>query len=311
MRLPSTVKLVEVGPRDGLQNEAATVPTEVKVDFIRRLGEAGFNVIEVGSFVSEKRVPQMADTAEVLAQIPWRDGIAYPVLVPNMVGLDAALTAGAREIAVFTAASETFCQRNLNCSVAESLDGYARVCAAAKERGIWIRGYVSCTLGCPFEGDIPREKVAKVAASFLRLGCDEISLGDTIGIGTPGKAQAMVQAVAEKVPRERLAVHFHDTYGQALANLLAVFERGIAIVDGSVAGLGGCPFAEGATGNVATEDVLYMLDGLGVRTGVSLEKVLAVCRFVTSHLGRAPASRVGVAFLGRQTNTIGPAQTPV
>ncbi len=299
--LPKRVKIVEVGPRDGLQNEAAVVPTAVKVALIDGLAETGLAVIEAGSFVSPKWVPQMADTAEVLARIRRKPGVSYPVLVPNTQGLEAALAAGVDEIAVFGAASETFSQRNINCSIAESLERFAPVVAMARERGLRVRGYVSCVLGCPYEGEITAAAVAEVAERLFALGCYEISLGDTIGTGTPLKAQAMVEAVAARVPRARLAAHFHDTYGQALANLHAVLEKGIAVIDGSVAGLGGCPYAKGASGNVATEDVLYMLNGMGIATGVALDGVLDAGGFICRQLGRAPASKVARALRPQET----------
>jgi len=299
MRLPPKVKLVEVGPRDGLQNEAATVPTAVKIELIDRLSAAGLPVVEAGSFVSPKWVPQMADSAEVLAGIKRRPGVAYPVLTPNMKGLEAAIAAGADEVAVFGAASETFSQRNINCTIAESLERFGEVSAAARQRNVRVRGYVSCVLSCPYEGDIAPAAVAEVAERLLAMGCYEISLGDTIGVGTPAKAQAMVDAVAAAVPIEKLAVHFHDTYGQALANALAAMERGVAVVDASVAGLGGCPYARGASGNVATEDVLYMLSGLGLETGVDMDALADAGRFVCEALGRPPASKVAMALAGR------------
>ncbi|MBF0304138.1 MAG: hydroxymethylglutaryl-CoA lyase [Alphaproteobacteria bacterium] len=296
MTLPKSVRLVEVGPRDGLQNEAAPVATEVKIGLIERLIAAGLTVIEAGSFVSPKWVPRMADSGAVLKALGQRPGISFPVLVPNLKGLEAALEAGAREIAVFGAASESFSQRNINCSIAESLDRFAPVVAEARAKGLVVRGYVSCVLGCPYEGRVAPEAVALVAARLFEMGCAEVSLGDTIGAGTPLAAQAMVEAVAAKVPVERLAAHFHDTYGQALANLLAVMERGVQVIDSAVAGLGGCPYAKGATGNVATEDVLYMLDGMGVATGVDLGRLLEAGRFVCEALARPPASRVARAF---------------
>ena len=299
MRLPARVKIVEVGPRDGLQNEAQTIPAAVKIDLIDRLSATGLPAVEAGAFVSPKWVPQMADSAEVLTGISRKEDVSYPVLVPNMKGFDAALAAGAREIAVFGAASETFTQKNINCSIAESLERFAPVCEAAKADGIVVRGYVSCVLGCPYEGSVAPERVAEVTVKLAALGCSEISLGDTIGVGTPAKAQAMLQAVAAKLPIERLGVHFHDTYGQALANILACLELGVATVDSSVAGLGGCPYAKGATGNVATEDVLFMLDGLGVETGVDLNALAAAGRFISDHLGRPPASKVAQALAAK------------
>ena len=299
MRLPRSVTVVEVGPRDGLQNEARPVETALKVALIDRLGAAGLPVIEAGSFVSPSRVPQMADTAAVLAGIARRAGCRYPVLVPNIEGLRRALAAGASEVAVFAAASESFSGRNLNCSIGQSLERYAAVCAAARAAAVPVRGYVSCVLGCPYEGEVPLSAVAEVAAALHAMGCFEISLGDTIGIGTPGRAVTMVEAVAERVPREALAVHFHDTYGQALANILACLQAGVATVDASVAGLGGCPFAPGAAGNVATEDVVYMLSGLGIRTGVDLGAVAEAGRFIADALGRKPASKAAQALLAR------------
>ena len=301
MRIPKSVKLVEVGPRDGLQNESATVPTAVKVELINRLSDTGLKVIEAGAFVSPKWVPQMADTAEVLARIRREPGVSYPVLVPNLQGFEAARAAGAKEIAVFTATSETFARKNINCSIEESLERYAALSSAAAAARIKVRGYISCVLGCPYEGEIAAARVAKVAARLLQLGCYEISLGDTIGVGTPGKAQAMLDAVAAHVPREKLAVHFHDTYGQALANILAALEKGIAVVDSSVAGLGGCPYAPGASGNVASEDVLYMLDGMGIKTGVNLGMLVRTGRFIAGELHRQPGSKTNLA-LSRRTS---------
>lgn len=299
MRLPNNVTMVEVGPRDGLQNEPAQVPTAVKIELIDRLAAAGLKTIEAGSFVSPKQVPRMADTAEVLAGIARRKGVRYVALTPNKRGVDAALKAKADEVAIFTAASETFSRKNTNCSIDESFDRFGPVVRAAKAAGVPVRGYVSCALGCPYEGPVAPAKVALVAGKLLALGCHEISLGDTIGIGTPAKAQAMVDAVAAQVPVNKLAAHFHDTYGQALANILAVLERGVAVVDSSVAGLGGCPFARGATGNVASEDVLFMLDGLGIRTGVDLQKLAAAGRYICDALGRAPASKASRALAAR------------
>jgi len=299
MALPERVTLVEVGPRDGLQNEPDPVPTKVKIMLIDRLADCGLPVIEAASFVSPKRVPQMADAARVMAGIARRPGVRYPVLTPNMKGFEAALAAGAEEIAVFGAASETFSRRNINCGIDESLARFAPVCEAARARGLRIRGYVSCVLGCPYEGAVAPGAVARVARALLDLGCDEISLGDTIGVGTPGCARAMVEAVAAEVPIARLAAHFHDTYGQALANILAVLEVGVAVIDSAVAGLGGCPYAPGATGNVASEDVLYMLDGLGIETGVDLDALARAGWFICDALARPPASRVSRALLAR------------
>jgi isopropylmalate/homocitrate/citramalate synthase len=299
MRIPKSVKLVEVGPRDGLQNEPASLPTATKVELIDRLSKTGLKVIEAGSFVSPKSVPQMADTAEVLARIRWAPGVSYPVLVPNLKGFEAARAAGAKEVAVFTAASESFVQKNIHSSIAESLERFGAIAAAAGAAGIRVRGYISCVLGCPYEGAVPVERVADIAARLLQMGCYEISLGDTIGVGTPVKTQAMLAAVVDRAPVPKLAVHFHDTYGQALANILAALEMGIAIIDSSVAGLGGCPYAPGASGNVASEDVLYMLDGMGVETGIDIKTLAEAGRFITRALGREPASKANMA-LGRR-----------
>ena len=299
MRLPAKVKLVEVGPRDGLQNEPETVSTAVKIELIDRLAGSGLQSIEVGSFVSPKWVPQMADTADVMSGLAVRDGVRYGVLVPNMQGFEAARSAGAKEIAVLAAASETFSRNNVNCSIAESLNRVRPVCEAAKAEGIAVRGYVSCVLGCPYEGEIEPQAVARVAKELMEMGCDEISLGDTIGRGTPAGAQGLIDMVAEAVPVERLAAHFHDTYGQGLANILAVLEKGVAVIDGAVAGLGGCPYADGATGNVASEDVLYMLNGLDIETGVDLESLATAGQFVCSQLGRPTASKVARALSAR------------
>jgi len=300
MALPTSVRIVEVGPRDGLQNEAAIVPLAAKVALIEALAAAGLTTIESGSFVSPKWVPQMGDTAEVMAAIRRVPGVRYPVLVPNLKGLDGALAAHVDEIAVFGAASESFSQKNINCSIAESLERFRPVVEAALANGIRVRGYVSCVLGCPYEGEIAPAAVARVAKALADMGCYEISLGDTIGTGTPLKAQAMIRAVAEVVPIERLAVHFHDTWGQALANILACLELGVAVVDSAVAGLGGCPYAKGATGNVATEDVVYMLDGMGIATGVDLTKLAAAGRAITAVIGKAPASKVAQVLAKQQ-----------
>src|SRR5258708_3823783 len=292
MNLPKQVRMVEVGPRDGLQNEARTVPAATKVALIERLAQAGLGAVEAGSVVSPKWIPQMADTAEVLARLQRKPGIAYHVLGPNMKGFEAARAAGVDEIAIFGAASEKFSQRNINCSIAESLERFAPVAAAATQHGMRVRGYISCVVDCPYAGPIAPEAVADVAAKLFARGCYEISLGDTIGTGTASRIQAMIEAVATRVPIERLAVHFHDTYGQALANILASLEKGVATVDSSVAGLGGCPYAQGASGNVASEDVLYMLSGLGIATGVDMAKLAAAGQFISGELGREPASKV-------------------
>ncbi|MEQ8391154.1 MAG: hydroxymethylglutaryl-CoA lyase [Thalassospira sp.] len=294
--LPTAVKIVEVGPRDGLQNEKTMVATTTKVDLINRLNDAGLSVIEATAFVSPKWVPQMADASEVMAQITRKAGVSYPVLAPNMKGLEAAIASGATEVAVFGAASESFSQKNINCSIAESLDRFRPVTDAARKAGLAVRGYVSCVLGCPYEGDISPQKVAEVAKALYDMGCYEISLGDTIGTGTPAKAQAMITAVAKHVPTEKLAAHFHDTYGQALSNLLAVLQMGVATIDSSVAGLGGCPYAKGASGNVATEDVVYMLNGLGIKTEVDLEKLAETGSWICDQIGRSSASKVNLAL---------------
>lgn len=300
MNVPDAVKLVEVGPRDGLQNEPDQVSTATKIALIERLADAGLRVVEATAFVSPKWVPQLADAAEVLAGVAPKPGVSYPVLVPNLKGFERARAAGAREVAVFGAATETFSQRNINCSIDESLERFRPVLEAAQAEGIPVRGYVSCALGCPYEGEVAPGAVARVARALFEMGCYEISLGDTIGVGTPRRAQALVDVVADEVPRERLAAHFHDTYGQALANLLAVMERGVGTIDSSVAGLGGCPYAQGASGNVATEDVLYMLDGLGIETGVDLEALVDVALFISDALGRRPLSKATRAIAAKR-----------
>jgi hydroxymethylglutaryl-CoA lyase len=293
--MPTRVRLVEVGPRDGLQNESAIVATEVKLELIRQLADAGLRHIEATAFVSPRRVPQMADHDAVMRGVPRRAGLTYSALTPNLQGFEAALAAGADEVAVFGAASETFSQKNIHCSIAESLQRFEQVMAAARERAIPVRGYVSCVLGCPYEGAIAPAAVAAVAGALYEMGCHEISLGDTIGVGTPGHTAAMIDAVARRVPIEHLAGHFHDTYGQALANVYAAMQLGVAVFDASVAGLGGCPYAPGASGNVATEDLLYMLDGLGIDTGVRLDALLAADRYICEALQRPTRSRVAQA----------------
>jgi hydroxymethylglutaryl-CoA lyase len=297
--LPTFVKLVEVGPRDGLQNEAVPVSIADRVALIDKLSATGLRSIEVGSFVNPKLVPQMADTDKVLAQIRHERDVSYPVLVPNMKGFQAAQAAGVTEIAVFIAASESFSQRNTNCSISESLARIQPVCEAAVTGHIRVRGYISCVLGCPYEGEVEAEHVAALATQLKALGCYEISLGDTIGTGTPARGRSLVEAVARHIPLDKIAVHFHDTYGQALANILAVLESGISVVDSAVAGLGGCPFAVGATGNVATEDVLYMLDGMGVETGIDLGAMVEIGQFITKLLGRSPDSRANRALTAK------------
>jgi hydroxymethylglutaryl-CoA lyase len=292
---PQRVKLVEVGPRDGLQNERTPLDVDTKVEFINRLSESGLAVIETTSFVSPKWVPQLADADEVMARITRKPGVSYPVLVPNIKGMERALAAGVEEVAVFTAASETFSQKNTNCAIDESIDRFRPVVARAKGAGVRVRGYISCVLGCPYEGTVDRRRVADVAKRLYELGCYEVSLGDTIGIGTPLQARDMVSQTAGEVPIERLAVHFHDTRGQALANILACLEIGVSVVDASVGGLGGCPYANGATGNVASEDVLYMLHGMDIETGVDLDMLIEAGRFINAKLGRATQSRVARA----------------
>ncbi len=296
MSLPRKVRIVDVAPRDGLQNEATGVPTAVKIELIERLAEAGLPAVEATAFVSPKWVPQMSDNAQVFAGIRKKPGVAYPVLVPNLKGFEAACAAGATEVAVFGAASETFSRKNINCSIAQSLERFAPVVKAARARKMRVRGYISCAAGCPYEGDVKPHAVAVLAEKLYEMGCYEISLGDTIGVGTPGRIRAMIEAVSRKLPIGRLAGHYHDTYGQALANIYASLEAGVRTFDSSVAGLGGCPYAKGATGNVATEDVVYMLDGLGIETGVDLTKVLRTGQFICRALGREPSSKVARAM---------------
>jgi len=294
--LPTRVKLVDVAPRDGLQNEPGVVPAAVKIELIDRLTDAGLPAVETTSFVSPKWVPQMADNAQVMAGIRRKPGVNYPVLVPNMKGLEAAMAAGVQEVAVFTAATESFSRRNTNCSIAESFERFEPVCKTALAAGIQVRGYISVVLGCPFEGEVNPEAVADVAQRLYGMGCYDVSLGDTIGVGTPGKTQRMIAAVARRIPVSKLGGHYHDTYGQALANILASLQMGVATFDTSVAGLGGCPFAPGATGNVASEDVVYMLHGLGIETGVDMSKLLEAAQFICAALGRPTASRAGRAL---------------
>ena len=300
--LPQRVRLVEVGPRDGLQNEATMVPADVKVALIDLLGAAGCPAIEATSFVSPKWVPQMADAAEVMARIRRLPGVRYPVLTPNLKGFEAALAAGADEVAVFVAASEAFSRRNINCTIAESLERAAPIFAAARAHDLRVRGYVSCVLGCPYEGDVDPRRVADVADALFALGAYEVSLGDTIGVGTAGRTKALLAAVAARVPVAALAGHFHDTYGQALTNVYAALQMGVATFDCSVAGLGGCPYAKGATGNVASEDVLYLLEGLGIDTGIDLTRLRAAGRYISDFLGRAPVSRVARALDAREAS---------
>ena len=292
MSLPPRVRIVEVGPRDGLQNEKTIVPTAAKIELIDRLSATGLASIEATSFVSPRWIPQLADAAEVFAGIQRLPGVHYPVLVPNEQGYDRARAAGAEEVAVFTAASEAFNRKNTNASIDESLARFAPVLARAKADGVRVRGYVSTVLGCPYQGVVPLADVVRTATALHAMGCYEISLGDTIGVGTPGQARMMLRAVAGEVPMAALAVHFHDTYGQALANLLACLEEGVAVADASVSGTGGCPYAKGASGNVATEDVVYMLHGLGVDTGIDLARLVETGRWLAALLGRGSGSKV-------------------
>ncbi len=292
------VKLVEVGPRDGLQNEPYTVPTSLKLDLIDRLGETGLQVIESTSFVSDRAIPQMADAEDVIASLKRRDEVRYPALVPNERGYDRARSVGVDEVSLFTAASEAFNQHNINCSIEESLRRFAPVLHRARADGVRVRGYVSTVLGCPYQGKVPLADVVRVAEALFEAGCEEISLGDTIGVGTPRKAREMLSAVSQSIPMAQLAVHFHDTYGQALANIVTCLEVGVRVVDSSVAGLGGCPYARGATGNVASEDVVYMLEGLGMETGIDLRALARVGDWIAGELGR-PRSRAGQAVLKR------------
>jgi hydroxymethylglutaryl-CoA lyase len=298
--LPAKVRIVEVGPRDGLQNEKGDVPTAVKLELIERLADAGLPAVEATAFVSPKWIPQMADHTEVLKRIRRKPGVAYPVLTPNLKGFEAARAAGATEVAIFGAASEAFSKKNINCSIAESLERFRPVVDAAMAANIRVRGYISCVIGCPYEGDVKPQNVAEVARALYDMGCYEISLGDTIGVGTPGKIQAMIEACATRVPADKLAGHYHDTYGQALANIYASMELGVATFDASVAGLGGCPYAKGASGNVATEDVVYLLQGLGIETGIDLEKVVDAGIWISSILKRDPGSKAGRAIAAKR-----------
>jgi len=305
MNLPQRVRIVEVGPRDGLQNEKGEVPTRVKLELIERLADCGLPAVEATAFVSPKWVPQMADHTEVLEGVRRKPGVDYPVLTPNLKGFEEARAAGATEVAIFGAASEAFSKKNINCSIAESLERFRPVAEAARAANVRVRGYVSCVLGCPYEGDVNPDKVAEVAAALFEMGCYEVSLGDTIGVGTPGKTRAMIEACVKRVPIERLAGHYHDTYGQALANIYASLELGVATFDASVAGLGGCPYAAGASGNVATEDVVYMLDGLGIRTGIDLERLVGIGQWICGVLGRDPATKAGRALAAKKVGRPG------
>jgi hydroxymethylglutaryl-CoA lyase len=296
----SSVRIVEMAPRDGLQNEAREVPTEVKVELIERLAAAGLPAVEATAFVSPKWVPQMADHTEVLERIRRKAGVSYPVLTPNLKGFEAARAAGATEVAIFGAASEAFSKKNINCSIEESLERFRPIVAEAKKYDIKVRGYVSCVLGCPYEGEVPAARVADVAGALFDMGCYEISLGDTIGVGTPSKTKLMIDACSERVPVTKLAGHYHDTYGQALANTYASLELGVRTFDASVAGLGGCPYAKGASGNVATEDVVYMLHGLGLQTGIDLNALVDIGAWISKILGRDYGSKAGKALAAKK-----------
>lgn len=303
MSFPARIRIVEVGPRDGLQNESVILPVEPRISLIESLARAGIRDIEVGSFVSPAQVPQMAPTRALFAGLPPLSGTRLSALVPNMRGLEAAMAAGAREVAVFAAASESFSRANINCSIAESLARFAPVVEKAGKAGIRVRGYVSCVLGCPYEGKVAPGTVAEVARALSAMGCAEISLGDTIGTGTPLQAKNLVERVARDVPLDHLALHFHDTYGQALANIFACLELGVATIDAAVAGLGGCPYAPGAGGNVATEDVVYMLDGMGIPTGIDLSALMEAGEFICGQLGHPSRSRVSQAIAARKAKT--------
>ena len=294
--LPQSVRIVEVGPRDGLQNEAQPISVEVKVKLVELLAEAGLGCIETGSFVNPKWVPQMAGSEEVFSSLRRVAGVTYSALTPNLKGFERALESAVSEVAVFTAASESFTRKNTNCSIDESLSRASELMTAARANNVPVRGYVSCVVGCPYEGDIAPAKVAEVASKLVDLGCYEISLGDTIGVGTPASTEAMLSTVLQAVPADKLAVHLHDTYGQALANIYAALQMGVAVVDSSVAGLGGCPYAKGASGNVATEDVVYLLNGLGIAHGVELGKLVQAGQFICDSLGRENGSKVAIAL---------------
>ncbi len=298
--LPLQVKIVEVGPRDGLQNEKEIIPVEVKVELINRLTAAGFPNIEAASFVSPKWVPQMATSSEVMQQIERKSGVIYSALVPNLQGLEAALAAQADEVVIFGAASEAFSQKNINCSIAESIERFREVARLVKEQHVRLRGSISCSFGCPYQGEVTTDAVVDVVARLQDLGCDEIDIADTIGVGTARQVHTVFDAVSRQFPINQLAAHFHDTYGQALANIYAALEVGVSIYHSSVAGLGGCPYAKGATGNVATEDVLYLMQGLGIKTGIDLQMVVDAGQFISQHLGRKAVSRAGNAIAARR-----------
>ncbi len=299
-KLPQQVKVVEVGPRDGLQNEATPISANDKIQLIEKLSAAGVSYIESGSFVSPKWVPQMATSTEVFEKLNRNQKVTYAALTPNMRGFEAAMAVNADEVAIFGAASESFSQKNINCSIEESLERFAPIMEAAKKANIKVRGYVSCVLGCPYEGDVAPEQVALVAEKLFAMGCYEISLGDTVGVGNPDSVTKMIQAVSARVPTDKLAVHFHDTYGQALTNIYAALQLGVKVVDSAIAGLGGCPYAKGASGNVATEDVVYMLNGLGITTGINFKKLLQAGWFISDKLGKTPISKVSNAYLAQE-----------
>jgi len=301
--LPKAVKIVEVGPRDGLQNEKTLISVEDKIMLIDKLADAGVTYIESASFVSPKWVPQMATSSEILTKLNRKAGVTYAALTPNMRGFEGAIAVNADEVAIFGAASESFSQKNINCSIAESLERFEPIMLAAKKANIKVRGYVSCVVGCPYEGDIDPEQVAHVAEKLINMGCYEVSLGDTIGVGTVASVQKMLQAVSARVPMEKLAVHFHDTYGQALTNIYTALQMGIKVVDSAIAGLGGCPYAKGASGNVATEEVVYLLNGLGITTGINLEKLLNAGWFISDKLNKAPVSKVSNAYRAKLTES--------
>ncbi|WP_428826138.1 hydroxymethylglutaryl-CoA lyase [Azonexus sp. IMCC34842] len=301
MSLPSQVKIVEVGPRDGLQNEKQVVPTAIKIELIERLAEAGLRVIEATSFVSPKWVPQMGDNTAVMQGIKRHPATVYPVLTPNLQGFDAAVQAGATEVAIFGAASESFSQKNINCSIAESLKRFEPIVSAASALEIPVRGYVSCVVGCPYEGAIAPAQAASVANRLFAMGCYEVSLGDTIGVGNPASIERMIEACARLLPIEKLAGHYHDTYGMAIANIHASLQLGMAVFDSSIAGLGGCPYAKGASGNVATEDVVYLLQGLGIETGIDLAKLAAIGEWISTSLNRPNGAKAGRALCAKAT----------
>ena len=299
MTLPTQVKIVEVGPRDGLQNEKQIVPTEIKIELIDRLAEAGVRVIEATSFVSPKWVPQMADNVAVMLGIKRHTATVYPVLTPNLQGFDSAIQAGASEVAIFAAASESFSRKNINCSIAESLKRFEPILSVASSLDIKVRGYVSCVVGCPYEGEILPEQAASVAKTLFDMGCYEVSLGDTIGVGNPSSIQRLIEACAQQIPIEKLAGHYHDTYGMAIANIYASLQMGMAIFDSSIAGLGGCPYAQGASGNVATEDVVYLMHGLGIETGIDLATLASIGDWISSALNRPNGAKAGRALCAK------------